>query len=309
MIALAVAMGIGRFVFTPLLPMMQRDLGISIIEGGWLASANYVGYLVGALSCMWIHVRSEWMIRIGLLLTAALTFAMGLSQDFTAWLVLRTLAGIASAWVLVFSSAWVLRQLDLARRVNLLSIVFSGPGVGILSTGLLVMFLTLQQSAAQSAWQLSGVTALLLTLLIWPALKPMHAAIAEASSPPMRSGMSWSRATIGLVACYGVAGFGYIIPATFLPLIAKQTIHDPTLLALFWPIFGLAVIAGLHRDDVSPHRSKQSQSTRRLFHLASHRQRRLAQFPDARLGLAGTVLVGSVLPLRSPNSPCAKPAI
>ena len=48
--ALGVAMGIGRFAFTPILPMMQQDFAMSLGEGGWLASANYLGYLVGALS-------------------------------------------------------------------------------------------------------------------------------------------------------------------------------------------------------------------------------------------------------------------
>ncbi|HUG57058.1 MAG TPA: YbfB/YjiJ family MFS transporter, partial [Candidimonas sp.] len=43
-IALAVAMGIGRFAFTPMLPMMQNDSGLGLAEGGWLASANYLGY-------------------------------------------------------------------------------------------------------------------------------------------------------------------------------------------------------------------------------------------------------------------------
>src|SRR2546430_13524654 len=50
--ALAVAMGIGRFAFTPLLPMMQDDAGISLAQGGYLASANYLGYLAGALLAM-----------------------------------------------------------------------------------------------------------------------------------------------------------------------------------------------------------------------------------------------------------------
>src|SRR5262245_50155557 len=40
LIALAVGMGIGRFAFTPILPMMQRDAGLSIAHGAWLASAN-----------------------------------------------------------------------------------------------------------------------------------------------------------------------------------------------------------------------------------------------------------------------------
>ena len=56
--ALGVAMGIGRFAFTPILPMMQQDAAVSVGEGGWLASANYLGYLLGALSAVGLRVRA-----------------------------------------------------------------------------------------------------------------------------------------------------------------------------------------------------------------------------------------------------------
>src|SRR5438445_12113434 len=73
--ALAVAMGIGRFAFTPMLPMMQADSGLSLIAGGWLASANYLGYLFGALSAGFFR-RSGRVIRLGLLVIAGTTLAM-----------------------------------------------------------------------------------------------------------------------------------------------------------------------------------------------------------------------------------------
>ena len=50
-LGMVVAMGIGRFAFTPILPLMQRDLAMSNTVAGWLAGLNYLGYLVGAILC------------------------------------------------------------------------------------------------------------------------------------------------------------------------------------------------------------------------------------------------------------------
>ena len=78
LIALAVAMGIGRFAFTPILPMMEADAGLTLKAAGWLAAANYLGYLLGALSAA--RLPRVWAIRGSLLLIAVVTFAMGMSS-------------------------------------------------------------------------------------------------------------------------------------------------------------------------------------------------------------------------------------
>src|SRR5437868_7279063 len=117
--ALAVAMGIGRFAFTPLLPMMQEDFGVSVAEGGWLASANYLGYLVGALSAIALPVRHVRAIHIGLLVIGISTLGMAFDHGFWWWLALRALAGVASAWVLVFVSSWALERLSMLGRPQL----------------------------------------------------------------------------------------------------------------------------------------------------------------------------------------------
>ncbi len=96
-LALAVAMGIGRFAFTPILPMMQEDAGLSIIAGGWLASANYLGYLLGALAATVWPLRGNAALIGSLLGIAVVTFAMGLTGEFSIWVVLRFAAGVASA--------------------------------------------------------------------------------------------------------------------------------------------------------------------------------------------------------------------
>ena len=79
LVALAVAMGVGRFAFTPLLPLMQDDAGLSLADGGYLAAANYLGYLAGAL---WAArpARSARAVHASLLAIALATAAMGVAH-------------------------------------------------------------------------------------------------------------------------------------------------------------------------------------------------------------------------------------
>src|SRR5690554_5370282 len=106
MISLAVAMGVGRFAFTPLFPLMVRDGLLNSEAGALLAASNYLGYLVGALLAARIKVRSATLLAIGLISTVVVTAAVGLASSATFWAILRFVAGIMSAWTLVATSAW-----------------------------------------------------------------------------------------------------------------------------------------------------------------------------------------------------------
>src|SRR5579885_2814624 len=110
MLMLAVAMGIGRFAFTPLLPMMQKDAGVTLALGGWLAAANYIGYLLGAYAAIHLKLPPARVIAGSLLAVAVLTAGMGWTHVPALWLLLRGLAGVASAWALVFTSSWALQR-------------------------------------------------------------------------------------------------------------------------------------------------------------------------------------------------------
>ena len=231
--ALAVAMGIGRFAFTPLLPMMQADSGLSLIAGGWLASANYLGYLFGALSAGFFR-RSGRVIRLGLLVIAGTTLAMGITHQTAVWAALRLAAGMASAWVLVHVSAWCLPRLE---GRSLAGAMYAGVGVGIVVAGALCGALMAWRAASSEAWIVLGAVSLLSTLLIWNVFSP------SGSAGRGRETRQWSAQWWPLVLCYGAFGFGYIIPATFLPAMARGEIADPALFGWAWPAFGAAAAA------------------------------------------------------------------
>jgi MFS family permease len=234
-IALAVAMGIGRFAFTPLLPMMQDDQNVSVAAGGWLASANYLGYLVGALGAVWMRVRAETMIRTSLALIGMVTLAMPLTDSFGAWLSLRFVAGLLSAWVLISASAWALSKIT----SSLAGIVFAGVGTGIALAGLVCLVLMQLGTGSGQAWIVMATLAFALTLVIWRIFEHGQSG-APGQAPAL--GMN-DPASLRLILCYGASGFGYIIPATFLPVMAKAAVADPLVFGWSWPLFGLASAA------------------------------------------------------------------
>jgi predicted MFS family arabinose efflux permease len=241
LLALAVGMGIGRFAFTPILPMMQEDAGVSIAMGGWLASANYVGYLLGALSVMGLRMRATSAIRAGLVTIGLATLAMGLESGLAWWLALRAIAGVASAWVLINVSAWCLERLASLGRLGLTNTVFAGVGAGIVLAGGLCLALMHAGAGSARAWTALGAISLVLTIGMWPAFRRDTSVPVSPERAETRA-VAWDRESLRLVLCYGAFGFGYIIPATFLPVMARQVIRDPAVFGWSWPVFGAAAM-------------------------------------------------------------------
>lgn len=238
--ALAVAMGIGRFAFTPILPMMQLDAGLSVADGGWLASANYLGYLLGAVAGMAVRVRPTTAIRGGLAVIAVVTLGMGLEHRFAAWVVLRALAGIGSAWVLVFASAWCLERLAPVRRPLLTGAVFAGVGMGIAAAGGSCLILMQASANSADAWIWLGALSLAGTAAVWRTFSVDDGTAVNQGWRSKAHGHRWDGDSVRLVLCYGAFGFGYIVPATFLPVMARRVGHDPAVFGWSWPVFGAA---------------------------------------------------------------------
>lgn len=239
MTVLALALGIGRFLLTPLLPLMQADAGLSLVGGGWLASINNIGYLLGALLCTALALPQRASLRVGLVLVALGTLGMGLAPSLALWLLCRFVAGVAAAVLMVHGIAWCSAHLRMHGRVGLEAVLYSGPGVGIIASGTLVA--ALHGAGLDSArwWLAFGMASAVVTALIWRTLDaPATPATATAAKADARNaGPTWP-----LVAIYGLFGFGYVIPATFLPLIADAQLHLPALREWFWPLYGVATV-------------------------------------------------------------------
>ena len=263
MVSLGVAMGIGRFAFTPILPMMLNDGVVDLPGASWLASANYLGYLLGAVLCTlqpWIWARLRWLpllaystlMRAGLLLTVVLTLAMAW-QVPAAWPALRFAAGVTSAIVFVYTSGWCLSQLARLGVPGMGAIIYAGPGIGIVLSGLFASAMVALHWTAATAWLIFGVLAFALSATAWRVLKKGGSGSAERLIPlvkPVAGARAAGQQHHGpaemavFTFAYGLAGFGYIITATFLPVIAREALPGSAWLDMFWPIFGIGTTAG-----------------------------------------------------------------
>ena len=156
---MAVAMGIGRFVYTPLLPGMMEGLGQSAADAGLIASANYAGYLVGALLAGggWGEGRERAIGLWSLAVSAVLVASMAIFEAVPAFLLLRFLAGVASAFVMIFVSSLVFARLAAGGRDDLQGLHFSGVGFGIAASALMTGWLHLEGAGWQAGWIWAGI--------------------------------------------------------------------------------------------------------------------------------------------------------
>lgn len=240
LVSLALAMGVGRFAFTPMLPLMQDDGLLGVSSGGLLAACHFLGYLMGALCAARVPLSPRTTLRLSLLLVGVATLGMGLSESYAAWLALRWVCGVASAWVLVLVSNYHIKALADMQRAGAQGWVFSGVGAGTAIAGLACLGFMVIGLASAPAWVVLGfastVVAIVLCLEMGDELPAQRRPARTPSSPG--TPLVW-----GLVLTYGICGMGYTIPATYLPVMAREIVASPMVFGWSWPVFGFAAFA------------------------------------------------------------------
>ena len=237
--SLIIALGIGRFLFTPALPDMIAETDLTAVTGGYLAAINYGGYLLGAMLAMVVPAhRARTAFWLALWVSVVTSGLMGLSDTFTPWAINRFLAGIASAVIMVNGSALVLGAMPAHLRARLGSVHYAGIGLGISLAALMVALV--ESLAGSYLWMWLACAALAMVPLAFmrriPALP--HARHTEHERVPV------NRKALGfLIASYTLAGFGYITSTTYLPVIARAQLPDVASAAFYtWLAVGLAAV-------------------------------------------------------------------
>lgn len=240
-LALAVAIGIGRFVYTPILPFMTTGLGLGKPEAGLIASANFLGYLLGALAAAWRPAPGDprlWLMA-ALAASAATTGAMGLTDDLGAFLALRFVNGAVAALVMVLASSLTMNRLAASGRAVWAAGIYAGVGLGIAVSSLAVPIAAAGAGDAKGPWLICGALALTLSLPVWILLRSGRAVEPDEPGGPAAAGARAAGFTRFAIA-YGLFGFGYVITATFISdMVRANPVLQPAE-NLVWFFVGLA---------------------------------------------------------------------
>ena len=220
--SLILAMGVARFAYTPLLPVMRAQAGLGVAGAGWLATINYSGYLLGAMlsSVITDIVLKDRLYRIGMVVAVLSTALMAASTDFPVWAASRFIAGLSTAAGMLLGSGltfnWLLRN---GHRPEL-GIHFSGVGIGIVICALAVQAMSgwLDWRAQWLVFAALGLL-LLIPILAWlpaPARQQAHAAISPLVDMPLSTPFYGT-----LLVAYFLAGVGFVVSATFIVAIVN----------------------------------------------------------------------------------------
>jgi Uncharacterised MFS-type transporter YbfB len=245
--AMAVGMGVGRFVYTPILPLMTARAGLSPQWGAAIATANYAGYLAGSMAGVAAPalLLSRPVYRSSLIVVAATLALMPVLTGDAGWAALRFVAGCASALVFMVAASALLSGLR-ARGEHLAGHGFGGVGAGIAASGVLV--LVLRHSTWQNSWWSAAGLGAVLVAAAWP-LRPPATDGDRADRGTATAGRRWFT---WLLLAYTLEGVGYIIAGTFLVAAIDQA-ASTTLGSSAWIIVGAAAVpsaalwAGLSR--------------------------------------------------------------
>lgn len=240
---LVLTIGLARFAYTPLLPSLQAQTGLSDAAAGTLASINYAGYMTGALAAAWIENPRwrQWLYSTGLWMALLCTAAMAIAPYMPAWMLLRYIGGLCGATGMLLGSGLVLGWLMRHGQRPELGLHFIGIGLGIVFSAVGSWSLSMLWSDWQGQWLSLSTLAVVFFIPAWawrpPVPPPITASTADATAPVMSRRWAWT-----MLASYFAAGWGFVISATFTVAIVER---EPALAgqgALAWGLVGMAAM-------------------------------------------------------------------
>lgn len=247
-----ICIGIARFSYTPLLPVMQQQTWIGDIEGGWLAAVNYAGYMAGALiaaSLSDLRLK-DILYRLGLLLAVVTTIMMAMTENFWLWVILRFFSGLSSAGSMLIASGLILNWLMRHGHRSELGIHFAGVGIGIMVAALFVELMLQLGQGWKHQWLWFGALAAILAVPAWRWLPKPDSSPASGNGQHMQDRPPTGKFMWLMLTAYFCAGYGYVISATFIVTIVERIPQLAGMGALTFAVVGLAAAPAVMNWDL-----------------------------------------------------------
>ena len=238
--ALALAIGIGRFSYTPILPYMLEELKISKTNGGLIASWNFFGYLCGSLLSIlsFFKRKIKFVFFISVLMSILTTLLMSFYNVVIDFIAIRFVAGLSSAFVLIFGTALILPSIQEVGKKSLSTSHFMGVGFGIVISSILVSILGNYGFNWSDLWIGVAILSIILAIPIF-----LFTPNEMNSNENNKSSSSYSNLSFNLITLsYGLYGFGYVILGTFISTMARETVGLQSTEVYVWLLVGLAGI-------------------------------------------------------------------
>ena len=219
--ALTIAVGIGRFSYTPILPYMISELNLTTTEAGLIASSNYLGYLLGSLIPIFPqfpkNIRSIFIYSIFISIISL--FAMGLTNTFEVFILIRFIHGIFSAFVLILGTSLIVSHVQKKGKIFLGTAHFSGVGLGMALSAIVVSYLGFLNFTWDELWFSIGILAIMLSFQIIKFTPIQKAEVKYNLKSQKKTSLGFSLITIS----YGLYGFGYVAFGTFISTMSRLT--------------------------------------------------------------------------------------
>ncbi len=242
---LAIALGVGRFAYTALLPAMQSAFPFSDTIAGSLASMNNVGYLVGTVVCQKM-MPEKWKVRVfrlALMVCVSSTIAVGMTEQILLWQGFRLIGGVASGILFVLGSALVVDSVQ-KHILPYATLMYCGVGLGIALSGALTPFF-IHYAGVMDAWIGLGIVCIPMAIYCWVVLNPSPSNNEPSVQPKTsQARVHNSRFFPWFVAAYFFEAFGYISSATFI-VSFLQGAGDGISGTTPWVITGLAAASSI----------------------------------------------------------------
>ena len=291
---LVLTIGLARFAYTPLLPSLQSQTGLSDAAAGGLAAINYAGYMSGALAATWIeNVRwRHWLYSAGLWMALITVAAMALTTWMPAWAMARYVGGLCGATGMLLGSGLVLGWLIQQGRRPELGLYFIGLGLGIVVSAVGAWALAQWWPTWSDQWLAFAVLGLVFFVPAWkwrPPVPPQVVAAHEASTGSLGS----RRWTWTMVTSYFAAGWGFVISATFTVAIVEREPALAGLGPLAWALVGMAAMPAVFIWDLVARRVGEKRALLFAFGLQTLSVILPAISGDLWAALAGAVGYGA----------------